>query len=367
MDSLFLTVLIASGIIFVSVVAMSLFRTQNHFPADGRTILITGASQGLGLSAARQLASKGANVAIVARDVTKLESAIEEIRAAARRPEQQKFLSLSYDLTKPESARLILKEVSKWNGGQPPDVVWCCAGYALPSFFADASLEAQRSQMDTVYWSSAYMAHETINLWKQPAPVLPPVASKGELPPAPAPARHLIFTSSALAFFPIAGYTPYTVGKVAMRALADSLNQEVAVYNGARRSAAVPATEKPAADIKIHITFPMGIQGAGLDYENTLKPELTVLLEKDDVPQLADEVATNTIASLEKGEYMITTMFLGHLMKGSAMGSSLRSGIMDYLWNFLGSIVILFVAPDFLSKCSKWGTDRGLHTGPKAK
>ncbi|RMZ77643.1 hypothetical protein DV738_g4296, partial [Chaetothyriales sp. CBS 135597] len=300
MDSLLLTLIIVLGLLFASSLVVPLSRPKNHFPVNGRTILITGASQGLGLSAARQLASKGANVAIVARDITKLESAIDQIEAKARRS-GQKFLWLSYDLTKPESSKVILEEVTKWNDGQPPDVVWCCAGYSLPSFFADASIEAQRSQMDTVYWSCAYIAHETINLWKQPAPSTPPVSvvasNSNENEP---PARHLIFTSSALAFFPIAGYTPYTVGKVAMRALADSLNQEVSVYNGARRSSSVPATEKPATDIKIHITFPMGIQGAGLDHENTIKPELTVLLEKDDVPQQADEVATNAIASLEK-------------------------------------------------------------------
>ncbi|RMZ85514.1 hypothetical protein DV737_g701, partial [Chaetothyriales sp. CBS 132003] len=361
MMSLFLTLLIASAILVLPVLTMPFFRSRNYFVVDGRTIIITGASQGMGLSAACQLASKGANVAIVARDVTKLESALEQVRAAAIRP-AQKFISLSYDLTKPESSKLILNEVIKWNGGQPPDVVWCCAGYALPSFLADASVEAQRVQMDTVYWSCAYLAHATINLWKRPASTLSMSAANSE-----PPARHLIFTSSALAFFPIAGYTPYTVGKVAMRALADSLNQEVAVYNGARRSLSVPAAEKPATDMKIHIIFPMGIQGAGLDHENSLKPELTVLLEKDDVPQPADEVARRAIASLEKGEYMITTMFLGHLMKGSAMGGSVRSGIVDYLWNFLGSLVVLFVAPDLMSKCSKWGKDRGLHTGPKGE
>ncbi|RMZ88569.1 hypothetical protein DV736_g4194, partial [Chaetothyriales sp. CBS 134916] len=362
MVSLFLTLLFASAIFILSVLTMPFFRSQSHFAVDGRTIIITGASQGMGLSAARQLASKGANVAIVARDITKLESALEQIRATAKRP-AQKFLSLSYDLTKPESSNLILNEVTNWNSGKPPDVVWCCAGYALPSFLADASVEAQRAQMDTVYWSCAYLAHATINLWKRPASTSSSTSAASNKPLA----RHLIFTSSALAFFPIAGYTPYTVGKVAMRALADSLNQEVAVYNGARRSSSIPEADKPATDMKIHIIFPMGIQGAGLEHENSLKPELTVLLEKDDVPQPADEVATSAIASLERGEYMITTMFLGHLMKGCAMGGSMRSGIMDYLWNFLGSIVVLFVAPDLMSKCSKWGKDRGLHTRPKGE
>jgi short chain dehydrogenase len=44
------------------------------------TAIITGGSQGLGLSVAKHLASKGANVVIVAQDVPKLEAALEEIK-----------------------------------------------------------------------------------------------------------------------------------------------------------------------------------------------------------------------------------------------------------------------------------------------
>ena len=339
--------------ILLSLGAMVFFRSKNQFPVDGRTIVITGASQGLGLSAAQKLASKGANIVIIARDVGKLERAIEIIRASALR-RNQKFMHLSYDLTKPQSATDILDRVTNWNNCEPPDIIWCCAGMAHPAFFADASLETLHAQMDTIYWSCAYMAHATLNLWKQPSP------SKTTTDP---PARHFIFTSSALAFFPVAGYTPYTPAKAAMRALADSLNQEVAVYNGARlrRDAA-----SPAADMKIHIVFPMGIQSPGLEHENSIKPELTVMLEKDDVPQRPEDVAESAISSLEKGECRMTTMFLGHLMKGCAMGASARSSIMDLFWTFLGSIVVLFVTPDFMSKCRKWGEEQGLHTGPKA-
>ncbi len=42
-------------------------------------MLITGGSRGLGLAAARQLAEKGANVVIVARNADKLKAALERI------------------------------------------------------------------------------------------------------------------------------------------------------------------------------------------------------------------------------------------------------------------------------------------------
>ena len=344
---------------FSATIMFGWFVSKNKFPVDGRTVLITGASQGLGLSAAKQLSSKGANIIIVSRDKKKLQLAITEITSSAKSP-SQKFLHLSYDLTKEASATKILAEAVKWNNGQPPDIVWNIAGMSHPAFFADAPISTLHSQMDTVYWSCAYMAHATLNLWKQP------VSSSIKL--SDMPARHLIFTSSVVALFPIAGYSPYTPAKAAMRGLADSLAQEVEVYNGSRHPSSPHHASAPVADMKIHIIYPMGISSPGFEQENTIKPELTLQLEKDDVPQDPDTVAKTCIEALERGEYMITTLFLGHLIKGAAFGASVRSTILDYFWQFLGGIVILFVTPDFMAKCRNWGRERGAEaTGKKAQ
>ena len=330
---------------------MSFFRSKNHFPVSDRTVLITGGSQGLGLSIAQQLASKGANVVIIAQDRTKLEKALTSIQSHAINP-KQRFLQLSYDLRKPSSAPDILHTVTNWNNNSPPDIVWCCAGNAHPSFFADASIDTLRTQFDTVYWSAAYMAHETLNRWKEPRVF----NSSSQNPVHP---RQLIFTSSALAFFPVAGYTPYTPGKAAMKALCDSLHQEVAVYNGAF-SRHDPGS--PPAEIKVSIVYPMGIISPGLDNENALKPELTKKLEEDDKPQRPEDVASITIRRLTRGERSITTLPLGHLMRGAGMGATPRNGIADVFWNWLGSVVVMFVAPDFVSKCRTWGKEKGMKT-----
>ena len=343
-------------LLLLTILAMSFFTSKNHFTINGRTIIITGGSQGLGLALAQKLAAKGANVVIVAQTVEKLERAITQIRSRAT-SSSQRFLHLSYDLRLPESATQILSRVTTWNHGRPADVVWCCAGSCHPGFFADISIEDQRGQMDTVYWSCAYIARATMNLWTQPS-------DSGSKAPDSVLPRHLIFTCSTLAFFPVAGYTAYTTAKAAMRALADSLQQEVAVYNGARQRGGVSA---PDADIKIHTIFPMGILTPGFENEERLKPELTSQLEEDDKPQTADDVADAAIKGLERGQYMISTMLLGHLMKGAGMGGSLRSGFADVLWSWVASIVILFVGPDFVSKCKRWGRERGMVTGPVGK
>ena len=328
---------------------------KNRFPVSGLTAVVTGGSQGLGLSLARELSAKGANVVIVAQDVEKLSKAQQEIEAAAAKPADQKFLNLSFDLRSPDSAPEILKQVTRWNGGRAPDLVFCCAGNCHPAFFADASVDTLRSQMDTIYWSAAYMAHATLNLWKQPAS---PSNEGGKTGGKPFPTRHIVFTSSTLAFVPVAGYSPYSPAKAAMRAMVDGLNQEVAVYNGSRQGKG-PA---PDADINVHILFPMGIKTPGFENENKLKPELTVKLEEDDKPQTPDEVAKIAMKRLEAGDYMITTALLGHLMRGAGMGGSTRAGLLDVFWNWLGSIVIIFAVPDLIAKCKVWGKQRGVNS-----
>ncbi|KAF3353415.1 hypothetical protein VdG1_08082 [Verticillium dahliae VDG1] len=46
--------------------AMGLFNRKNHMPVEGKTILLTGASEGMGRSVAIKLAARGANIIAVA-------------------------------------------------------------------------------------------------------------------------------------------------------------------------------------------------------------------------------------------------------------------------------------------------------------
>ena len=341
-EYLFTVVVIA---ISLSIAYTMLFSSSNKFPVEGLTAIVTGGSQGLGLAFAQELSSRGANVVIVARDTTKLKTAVGTLQTRAKNP-QQRFVYYSYDLRVPQSASTLLQVVKAWNNGEAPDLIFCCAGNCVPAFFADASVEQLKDQMDTIYWSCAWMAHAAINMWKTPSEKI-----------RTRPTRHIVFTSSVLAFFPVAGYSPYSPCKAAMRSLADSLNQELEVYNGSRQSSSGPV---PDADMKVHALFPMGIISPGLETENAIKPQLTLQLEKDDQPQPPEEIVKIALARLGAGDFMISTAFLGHLMRGTGMSGSVRMSFMDVFWNWLGSIIIIFVAPDFRSKCREWGKRKGM-------
>lgn len=66
---------------------------------DGRTALVTGASKGIGLACARELALLGADVLMVARDEAALDDAAQEL--ADECPEVD-ILAMAADLTEPE-------------------------------------------------------------------------------------------------------------------------------------------------------------------------------------------------------------------------------------------------------------------------
>jgi retinol dehydrogenase 14 len=59
--------------------------TSGPGPMSGRTVLVTGATSGIGRATARGLARQGAQVALVGRDRSRTEAATDEIRAAGGR------------------------------------------------------------------------------------------------------------------------------------------------------------------------------------------------------------------------------------------------------------------------------------------
>lgn len=60
---------------------------------DGKTVVITGATSGVGKETARQLADLGATVTILGRDVDKGLATLAELRPTARHPDRLSFLS----------------------------------------------------------------------------------------------------------------------------------------------------------------------------------------------------------------------------------------------------------------------------------
>ncbi|KFH48918.1 3-ketodihydrosphingosine reductase gsl-like protein [Hapsidospora chrysogenum ATCC 11550] len=307
----------------------------NRMPVEGKTVLITGGSEGLGLAAAKKLAAKGANIILVSRSVDKLQNALQTLKTAARNPRTQRFHYISADVSIPSYAAPVIREAITWNNGRAPDIVWCVAGTSVPQLFLDMEMSSMRRQMDINYFGTADMSHAILKEWLSPdSPV------ENQQP------RHLVMTTSAVIFYPIPGYTPYTPSKFAIRGLAESLSREVMLY---------------PQDVRVHMVCPGTILSPGFEQEQLVKPDITKKLEQSDPRQTPEEVAEACIRGLEKGEFLITVNLLNWVMKLGCLGSAIRNNaIVD---GIVAALMMLIVWPivniDYHGQIRRWAKKHG--------
>ncbi|KAI9670703.1 MAG: 3-dehydrosphinganine reductase [Alyxoria varia] len=338
-------------------------RGKNEFDVDGKVVLITGGSQGMGFSVARILSKKGASVIIVARNVQKLQDAQKHIAAAAKDPSRQRFYHIPADVTSHAENVRIFDTATYCNDGDPPDIVWAVAGSAIPMLFLDASVQQLHSLMNVNFWSAAYMARCALRAWFYPQyngeHARDSSSSRDGSRQQP---RHFIMTASTAAFVGIAGYSPYSPGKAAIRSLHDNLQSELNVYHGALAARQHSAQDKQLRQVRIHTVFPGGISSPGHEEENKTKHPVTKLLEEDDEMQTGDEAAAAAIAELEKGRCLITTQRLqGAAMRASSLQGSPRDRwFVDTVFSWLMSVVWLFISWDLERKAWKWGYNNGM-------
>ncbi|WP_312565524.1 SDR family oxidoreductase [Diaphorobacter sp.] len=111
------------------------------FRLDGRVVLVTGASSGLGQHFARLLASVGARIAVAARRADKLQGVVDDIAAAGG--EARAF---TLDVTDAASVRACLDAVGAWG---VPDVVINNAGITVTRPLLEQTEEDFDQVLDT--------------------------------------------------------------------------------------------------------------------------------------------------------------------------------------------------------------------------
>jgi 3-oxoacyl-[acyl-carrier protein] reductase len=92
---------------------------------SGRSVIVTGASKGIGKGIARVFASKGAKVLLVARDLTQAEAAVSEIRALIGGGGGIAS-AVAADVSRPEDCARMAATAVERHGGI--DIVCCNAG-----------------------------------------------------------------------------------------------------------------------------------------------------------------------------------------------------------------------------------------------
>lgn len=165
-----------------------------------KTVIVTGASSGIGEALAREFAARGAQVVLGARSVQKLQLIAGEIREKGG---QAAYCGV--DVTKPEECRELIETAVREFGGV--DVLVCNAGLSMRAIFDDVELDVLHRLMDVNFWG-------TVNCCKYALPYLQ--ASKGSI----------VGVSSVAGLHGLPGRTGYSASKYAMTGFLETLRIE---------------------------------------------------------------------------------------------------------------------------------------------
>ena len=167
---------------------------------NGKVVVVTGASSGIGEALARKFAQYGAKVVLGARHEDKLQAIVDDIRKQGGQAEY-----CVADVTREQDCKsLIDKAVASFGG---VDVLICNAGLSMRAIFDDVDLSVLHRLMDVNFWG-------TVNCTKYALPYLQ--KSKGSL----------VGISSVAGLHGLPGRTGYSASKYAMTGFLETIRIE---------------------------------------------------------------------------------------------------------------------------------------------
>jgi NAD(P)-dependent dehydrogenase (short-subunit alcohol dehydrogenase family) len=178
---------------------------------EGKTVLVTGASRGIGLATARRFASLGAQVGLVASNA--------QLLADVAKGLDGKHHVTAADLTDPAECARAVADVAAALG--PIDVLISCAGVLRRDFVEDVKPED---------FEQSYRLHVGAAVWLTQA-VLPSMRERTY--------GRIVLVSSELGLFGGPSYTSYSSSKWALVGLGEVLVQELA-GSGVRATVVCP-------------------------------------------------------------------------------------------------------------------------------
>lgn len=176
---------------------------------EGRHVLITGGSKGIGYAIARACVQKGCSVTILARSRNDLENAAQNLEKIEHdNPNRNEHVRYYVaDTTNMEQLQKAIAAAEVDSG--PIDIAICNAGLSIPKLCTQTSIEEYEKQSNVNYLGTV----RTAKL------VLPGMLQRKS--------GHIILVSSVVGVLGFAGYSSYAPTKWAIRGFADCLHNEV--------------------------------------------------------------------------------------------------------------------------------------------
>jgi NAD(P)-dependent dehydrogenase (short-subunit alcohol dehydrogenase family) len=186
----------------VCAAATAAVRWSRRFDFNGKVVLITGGSRGLGLVLARHFADEGARIAICARDREELIDAVDDL--AGRGAE---VLAVPCDVTSQEDVNGMVGEVLRFYGGV--DVLVNNAGTIAVGPMETMSVADYEEAMRTHFWGPLYTT----------LAVLPHLRARG--------GGRIVNISSIGGKVAIPHLLPYSASKFALTGFSEGLRAEL--------------------------------------------------------------------------------------------------------------------------------------------
>ncbi len=233
---------------------------------DGKKIIITGGSSGVGKILAQRLIKKGARLALVARDEKKLLSVKKEISEIASAG--QAVALFTCDVADTSAVEKTFKRIAEELG--TPDLLINSAGILREGYFENQKIETFREVMDINFFGTLHCIQS----------VLPYFKNNG--------GGRIVNICSVAGLMGVFGYSAYCASKHALTGLTGSLRTELKYQN-----------------IIFHIVYPPEFDSPMVDEINTYRSEENRMIAKT-IPKLsADKVADDIIKGIEKNQYEI--------------------------------------------------------------
>src|SRR5688500_7070735 len=171
---------------------------------DGKVVLVTGASSGIGAALAREFARQGANLVLAARRLDRIERLADELR---RSHPSGRVLAQACDVTRDGDVDRVAAAAREQIG--PLDVAVANAGFGVTGRLDELTLDDYRRQFETNVFGVLRTVYATLDDLKR---------TRGRL----------ALLGSIAGYIALPTGSPYAMSKFAVRALATSLRDELA-------------------------------------------------------------------------------------------------------------------------------------------
>ena len=167
-----------------------------------KVVIITGASSGIGRACAIEMASRGANLVLAARQYVTL----CELTATLEKQYQIKAVAVQADVSREEDCQFLIKQAMLTFSRI--DVLINNAGLSMRALFTDLDLSVLKNLMDVNFWGTVY-------------------CSKFALPEILKTKGTIVGVSSIAGYRGLPGRTGYSASKFAMNGFMEALRTEL--------------------------------------------------------------------------------------------------------------------------------------------